>query len=414
MMREVFANVNFRKLFFANLFSGFGQGMSMIGISWYLVQTTGSAALLGSTMFVSAIVMFLISPYFGTLIDRFSRKNVLLIENLVGFSILALLAVWGLFGSYADWMLITIYMITTLIFQVHYPAQSALVQEGFEPKYYNDINSLLEIESQTSSMLAGGIAGMILSKYGLHVVLFFNALTYLFSFVLLSTMAYTFTLQKQANSSRGISWIAQLGHSWQFIRVRPGFLLFGISALMPFVAVMAGNLVAPVFVDQTLKGDVMVFSLGDMTYAVGAVAAGFLIMRCTARWGAVASMVGNTLLFAATLVGIVTLPVGWVFIGLNTLIGWCNASTRLVRQSIYMTIIPNQLMGRVLSFMNSAGMLMRLVLIGTFTVSLDTTGAGAAYLVLAALLVLAGVGVAVSLRKLNTASAAIESRSGAL
>jgi hypothetical protein len=47
-MSEVFGNRNFRKLFFGNLFSSCGQGMTMIGIAWYLVQTTGTAKLLGS------------------------------------------------------------------------------------------------------------------------------------------------------------------------------------------------------------------------------------------------------------------------------------------------------------------------------------------------------------------------------
>lgn len=42
-MKEVFFDRNVQKLFFANLFSGFGQGMTMIGISWHLVTETGSA-----------------------------------------------------------------------------------------------------------------------------------------------------------------------------------------------------------------------------------------------------------------------------------------------------------------------------------------------------------------------------------
>ena len=61
-MKEVFFDRNVQKLFFANLFSGFGQGMTMIGISWHLVTETGSAKPLGTTMFVSAILMVLPGP----------------------------------------------------------------------------------------------------------------------------------------------------------------------------------------------------------------------------------------------------------------------------------------------------------------------------------------------------------------
>ncbi len=58
------------------------------------LQTTGTT-LLGSTMFCSGLLMFLIGPYLGTLIDRYSRKKILLAENIVGFLVLFLLTIWG-------------------------------------------------------------------------------------------------------------------------------------------------------------------------------------------------------------------------------------------------------------------------------------------------------------------------------
>ncbi|WJQ81239.1 MFS transporter [Brevibacillus brevis] len=397
-MREVFAYAPFRKLFFSNLFSGFGQGMTMIGIAWFLVETTGSAQLLGSTMFTSAVLMFFIGPYIGTLIDRYSRKKMLLIENLIGFSVLGLLAIWGFFGEYTEWMLIVIYLTTTFMYQIHYPTQSALVQETFEPKHYNSINSLLEIEGQTASVLAGAFAGILLSSYGLHVVIIFNAITYLFAFTLLSTMTYTFTLEKEAKQNQGVAWTVQLMESWRYIQQKKGFLLFGISALMPFIAVMATNLLKPVYISQTLQAGVSVYSLGEVTYALGAVAAGLLVAIVVRKMGQLAAMIGNTLLFAIAIVVMIALPYGWALIAAYTFYGWSNASVRLIRQSLYMIVVPKQQMGRVMSFFNSIGMMMRLVLIGLFTAMIDYTGAGVGYLVLAGLLLLAAIGIAATMR----------------
>ncbi|OUQ90358.1 MFS transporter [Brevibacillus brevis] len=399
-MREVFAYAPFRKLFFSNFFSGFGQGMTMIGIAWFLVETTGSAQLLGSTMFTSAVLMFFIGPYIGTLIDRYSRKKMLLIENLIGFGVLGLLAIWGFFGEYTEWMLIVIYLTTTFMYQIHYPTQSALVQETFEPKHYNSINSLLEIEGQTASVLAGAFAGILLSSYGLHVVIIFNAITYLFAFTLLSTMTYTFTLEKEAKQNQGVAWTVQLMESWRYIQQKKGFLLFGISALMPFIAVMATNLLKPVYISQTLQAGVSVYSLGEVTYALGAVAAGLLVAIVVRKMGQLAAMIGNTLLFAIAIVVMIALPYGWALIAAYTVYGWSNASVRLIRQSLYMTVVPKQQMGRVMSFFNSIGMMMRLVLIGLFTAMIDYTGAGVGYLVLAGLLLLAAIGIAATMRYL--------------
>lgn len=397
-MREVFGQRSFRKLFFSNLFSGFGQGMSMIGISWYLVNQSGSAQVLGTTMFVSSIVFFFIGPYLGTLIDRFSRKLLLLLVNGLGFVVLGFCAVWGFSLPYENWMLILIYMVTLFINQIHYPTQSALVQESFTDRYYNDINSLLEIESQTASVLAGGVAGMILGQLGLPIVLLFDALTYLFAVGLMWTLEYRFTLVQNAKANAGKTWWTQLHDSWLFIRDRRGFLVFGITAMLPFVAVMVGNLLAPVWVNQTLHANVIIFSMHEMTYAIGAVAAGFLVMRMTRKFGPLAAMVGNMVVFALVSGLIVALPYGWMFVFLTTFHGWGNASVRLIRQNVYMRMVPKQHMGRVLSFFQSIGMLFRLILLGSFTLLIDFTGAGAGYLVLALLVILGAIGCFYSMR----------------
>lgn len=396
-MGEVFGNRNFRKLFFSNLFSGFGQGMTMIGISWYLVESTGTASLLGSTMLISSILTLLVGPYTGTLIDRFSRKAILQIEQLGGFAVLAVLAAWGFWGTYQEWMMVLIFLATTFMFQVHEPTQAAFVQEAFDQKHYNAINSLLEIENQTALVLAGGFAGLLLGKFGLHVVLLLNALTYFIAFLMLSGIDYVFTLEKQAEKSSRTSWVELFSQSWIYIRERRGFLIFGVSALMPFIAVLLVNLLNPVFVSQTLGEDVKIFSLGEVTYSIGAVLAGMLIALISRKFGAFSTMVFHYLLMAIVLVLTVALPKGWIFVLLSAFLGWCNVSTRLIRQTIYMELLPNRLMGRVMSFFRSIGTLIRLLLLALFTVMIDATGAAAGFLVLASLILCATVGIVVSM-----------------
>jgi MFS family permease len=394
-MREVFRNRNFCKLFFSNLFSGFGQGMTTIGISWYLVETTGTARLLGSTMLISAILAFLIGPYSGTLIDRFSRKAILQIEQLGGFTVLALLAGWGFWGTYHEWMLVLIFLATTFMFQIHDPTQAAFVQETFDQKQYKEIISLLEIENQTAMVLSGVFAGLLLEKFGLHVVLILNALTYLIAFVMLSGINYIFTLKKKCART---SWVELFSQSWVYIRERRGFMIFGVSALIPFIAVMLVNLLNPILVSQAMGNDVKIYSLGKVTYSVGAVAAGILVTSISRKFGAFSSMVFHYMLMAIGLVLIVAIPKGSAFVLLSAILGWCNVSTRLIRQTLYMELLPNRFMGRVMSFFKSIGTLIRLLLLALFTVMIDTTGAKVGYLVLASLLLIATLGIMVSMR----------------
>ena len=396
-MRNVFGDRHFRKLFFSNLFSGFGQGMTMIGISWYLVESTGTVGVLGSTMLISAILSLLIAPYVGTLIDRYSRKLMLQIEQLGGFAILFFLAAWGLWAPYEEWMLVLLYLATMFMFQLHEPAQAAFVQEIFEQKQYKAVNAALEVENQTALVLAGACAGLLLGQFGLHVVLLLNAFTYFLAFVTLSGIDYAYTPKRQAESAARTSWWVLFSQSWVYIRKKPGFLIFGVSALMPFIAVLLTNLLNPLFVSQVLREGVNIYSFGEVTYSIGAVAAGMWMGWLSQRFGAIAYMVFHFIWMAIALVMTVAMPIGWVFVLLSAFLGWCNVSTRLIRQNLYMELLPNHLMGRVLSFFRAIGTLMRLLLLALFTFMLDSTNAAAGYLVLAVLVMIAAAGIAVSM-----------------
>ncbi len=223
---------------------------------------------------------------------------------------LFLLAAWGFWGTYHEWMMVLIYLTTTFMLQIHSPTQSALVQETFDQKQYNSINSLLEIQNQTALVSAGAFAGLLLAKFGLHMVLLLNALTYLIAFVLLSGMDYVFTVEQPAAKNTRTSWMQQFNQGWIFIRDRRGFMIFGVSALMPFIAVTLVNLLNPIFVSQTLEGDVKIYSLGEVTYSIGAVVAGTCIALISRKFGAFTSMVFHFMLMAIVLALTVVIPTG--------------------------------------------------------------------------------------------------------
>ncbi|MCI1746619.1 MAG: MFS transporter [Heyndrickxia oleronia] len=399
-MGEVIKNSNFRKLFLSNLFSGVGQGMTMIGISWYMIELTGTARLLGSTMIISAILTLLIGSFAGTMIDRFSRKAILQFEQLAGFTVLLTVSVWGWLGTYSEWMMVFIYLSSIFIFYMHESAQSAFVQEIFEPKLYGSINSFLEIENQTALVLSGALAGILLEKFGLHVVLILNALAYLLAFLNLLGINYVSTSKEKLKLDTRNSWLSMFNESWRFIKRRRGLMIFGVAALIPFITVMLVNLLNPIFVSHSLKADVKIYSLGEVTYSIGALISGVCTTIITRKLSSSSYMVANYFMMIVALILTVTFPKAGIFLLCSALIGWCNVSTRLIRQNMYMELLPNHLIGRVLSFFKSIGTLLRLLLLALFTIIIDLNGVAVGYFILAGILSLATIGIFLSFRLL--------------
>lgn len=399
-MGEVIKNTNFRKLFLSNLFSGVGQGMTMIGISWYMIELTGTARLLGSTMIISAILTLLIGPFAGTMIDRFSRKAILQFEQLAGFTVLLTVSVWGWLGTYSEWMMVFIYLSSIFIFYMHESAQSAFVQEIFEPKLYGSINSFLEIENQTALVLSGALAGILLEKFGLHVVLILNTLGYLLAFLNLLGINYVSTSKEKLKLDTRNSWLSMFNESWRFIKRRRGLMIFGVAALIPFITVMLVNLLNPIFVSHSLKADVKIYSLGEVTYSIGALISGVCTTIITRKMSSSSYMVANYFMMIVALILTVTFPKAGIFLLCSALIGWCNVSTRLIRQNMYMELLPNHLIGRVLSFFKSIGTLLRLLLLALFTIIIDLNGVSVGYFILAGILSVATIGIFLSFRLL--------------
>ncbi|SDY61466.1 Major Facilitator Superfamily protein [Evansella caseinilytica] len=394
---------NLRQIVLANLFSSFGRGMVLIGISWYMVEESGQAGPLGITMLISTLLMIIIGPNLGIVIDKFSRKRILITENVFGSLVLFIFSI--LFLNIDQISIITltiIYIISMLISQIHFPTQSALVQELFDSSEYQEVNSTLEVQNQVAQVLAGALAGLLLTNFSLTVVLLITSITYFIAFIFLLFVKYEFNNADVEITSNKLGWVKKLTYGLKFVCKKKNFLVFGMSVFVPFIILMVGNLLAPVYVSLDINESVTIFSMGELAYALGAVFAGLLVIVILKRVSQKGFLVVNILIFATLLTIMVIWGQGWFFILTYFYLGWTVASTRLVSQTIFMNIVPKYIMGRVLTALDMLALIVRVILLITFTIILDFLSAGIGYLLLSVISIIAAVGIFISFNKVHT------------
>src|SRR5271168_5494196 len=84
---------NFRLYYGGQGISVIGTWMTRIATSWLVYRLTGSALLLGVVGFAGQIPTFLLAPFAGVLVDRLSRRNLLVwTQALAAIQSLALAA----------------------------------------------------------------------------------------------------------------------------------------------------------------------------------------------------------------------------------------------------------------------------------------------------------------------------------
>jgi MFS family permease len=407
-MKDLLRDTRVRRLLVANTLGSIGSGVTIFAVPWLLVNEAGGNEAFRWTTIVTTIVLFLVMPYYGAWVDRHSRKVALLGSEAWGF--LATLTMAGVIyftGGYTTWQLMVVYFAGMLYYTLHYPAKFAMIQQMFDRSQYQSLIGLLEIQGQTAMMIAGGLGGLLVNHLPLWSILLLDAGTYLASFAIQATLPYHPTHLVPTDAAAPVTRVSIWGSvaaGYRWLRERPRLALFFTCSLLPFVIVMTGNYLFPIYVAQTLQASARWFAGGEICFALGAILAAFLLPRLIGRHSAANTIPATMLVFLAGLLLLVFVPLPLPFLLAGALLGFGNAGCRVARSALLLHTIPNDFMGRVGGFYNVLDRVLRTVLVYCMLI-IDTHGAPAGYAVLTGVLLFALFGVLQTRRALRPAPA---------
>ena len=156
----------------------------MVAAVLYLKDVTDSAVLLGLFQFLALIPGFILSPLSGSLIDRWSRRNVLIVTDalrgvlMIGAGLFLLIGL----GS-APTVLLTLSFAAGLGHAFFVPAAQALIPEIVPPTHLSTANALRTGGSQIFNMTGNAVGGVLFVVLGAPIVLILNGVTFLISAV---------------------------------------------------------------------------------------------------------------------------------------------------------------------------------------------------------------------------------------
>lgn len=349
----------------ANALASLAVGVTMIAVPWILVQQPGGEALFGYATALLTLVLVFFLPYYGWLVDRFPRKRMLLAAQLFALGSTAVLAAaaW-VHGKFEPWHLVGLYSAGTVYWTIHYPALFALNQEIFPREQYAELASYAEIQGQTASVVSGALAALLLDRAPLGWITGGSLVAFVGSLALFASVPYAPLV---ARAPSGLSAWAQVAEGVRFFTRRPRFGLFLAAAFVPFIGIMIGNYLFPIYAHRTLGASAWVFAAGEITFAVGAIGAGFtipLLMRARGSFRTVALAVGVCAASAALLAA---WPAVALYLVLNATLGWGNAGARVARSTILLRHVPNALIGRVNVLFNLFERIVRTLALGAIT-----------------------------------------------
>ncbi|MBF7148150.1 MFS transporter [Bacillus toyonensis] len=375
----------------ANSLSAIGSGIVMITIPWLLIKEGRGETTFGYVSIVATLIMFLLTPFIGQSIDRFSRKSLLLCNEGIGIAVIGMMTIWGFAGqSYHSIHYIIIYIAGSFYYLLFYPTIFAFNQEIFQAEHYKSLSGTMEIQGQLTQVISGAAASFLIEIVSLKWILLVDMLTFAGAFFLFLCIPYV----KKKEVKRKITFKKQLFEGIHFMKKRPKLFWFLLATYMPFIGVMMANYLIPVYISDILKANASVYAIEGAMYGVGAVVAGICIPLIMKYVKTEVSIVMTMFIYVISITAMSIEPSVMLLYGLAIFHAIGNAGTRVARNVLMMEEIPNEVMGRVDSLFRLIGTGIRIVLLMLFTAGVSKAGVMLPFYVLSCILIFS-LGIAI-------------------
>lgn len=338
----------FRSLWLAQVISLTGDWFNTIASVIIVNRYASSGLAVGGLFLARALPPFLLGPIAGVIADRFDRRNVLILSDVLRAGIVLCFL---LIDRPEDlWLL---YVLTVLQFSVSSffePARAALVPSLVRSDELLTANTLASITWSAMLTLGGAIGGLTASLFGVQVSLIVDALTFLVSAGLVLTVRGPFQAKTvQALESGWQNFVDGMNYVRKDLDVGVVTLVKALGQVGSF------DIIAALYASHVFReGQEGATTLGLMftAFGVGAVI-GPLISN---RFGE-----SHTVwLRGAILAGFVCMPLAWLIVGtaptlpvalVGCVLRGAGGSINWTYSDVLLQMtVPNHLLGRVFAF----------------------------------------------------------------
>jgi MFS transporter, DHA3 family, macrolide efflux protein len=323
----------YRNLWLGQTISFFGNSVYSIAISWHVFEKTNSAVQVSMLLIAGFLPQVLFGALLGALADRWNRKFLMQVSDLLRAVATGLLAVSFFFGTFELWQIYVVTICLSLADLLFSNAQMAWLPEIVDESELLQANSLLNTSRQLNRLIGATAGGVLIAWIGAPLAIGLNALTFLISWMFLQLIPQIRQQAVPESTVRKSIW-ADMKHGFGWLRQQPVILLLVWIGMFSNVALGPTNVLPPMYIQSDLQQDATALGLFDAAIGLGLVLGGlllgFLSPKRIGRWflagltlqgiGMLAVAVAPTLLLACAGNFLLGLAVMMASLPLGTLI----------------------------------------------------------------------------------------------
>ncbi|BAL80823.1 MFS transporter [Caldisericum exile] len=322
-----------------------GSGMTQFGLGIWIWKTTHNATPFSIITFAFFVPNMIFSTVAGALVDRLPRKISLVLPDLSAGIVTIITLILFLLNKLNLPFLYIASFVSGAFNTFQWPAYSVTISSMLSKEEYGRANGLFSLTESAPALISPIASGFLYSIIGLHGIMLIDIIT----FIIAISMVFLVEIPQVHIEEKRESILRDAVFGFRYIFYKRSLLyLLMVFLLTNFFGGFWNTLFTPMILGK-FNGSSVILGTVETIFGVGGILGGIIM----SVWGGAKKKIKTLLL------GIFVGGISEIFIGLSysvtvlslfgLLMGIANIFANASSQSIWQSIVPLNLQGRVFS-----------------------------------------------------------------
>lgn len=191
MLNILAVNKSFRSLWIGQLISALGDRLTQMGIlTFVMVAAQDKGDKVALITFFSLLPFLLFGPLFGALVDRYSRKKVMIFADVIRAGLVVLIPfIW--INTHSIPIILAWFFVLGTLTALFSPAKMSIITNITDRDVLLEANSMIVTTGMVATLIGTLIAGAVIKVTGVKPAFYINGLTYGISAFFIMQIAYS-------------------------------------------------------------------------------------------------------------------------------------------------------------------------------------------------------------------------------
>jgi DHA3 family macrolide efflux protein-like MFS transporter len=337
----------------------FGSRMVQFALIWWLTQETGSATVLAIASLIGLLTTVILGPFIGALVDRWKRRQVILIVDTAIALATLLLAYLFAIDAVSVGIIYVLLLVRGIGESFHWPSMSAATSLMVPNEQLTRVQGLNQMLQGGLSIVAAPLAALLLGFFPMQGIMMIDVVTAAFAILPLLAITIPEVDQRESLSSseKPATFWEDFRSGLRYVWSWPGLMMLMVLAMViNFLLTPAGALM-PILVSEYFQGGALQLGYIESAFGFGMIAGGLVL----GTWGGFKKRIMTSML------GLIGLGIGFGMIGLvPSNLFWLGVASAFLAaamipmvngpvHAILQSTVEPEMQGRVFTLVGSLG-----------------------------------------------------------